>query len=329
MFQSCFLNSEGFHINRVFNFFFVRSKVVFIIFCILMLSACSSMEAVLKVPTETSSLGVEEFDIQTSKRSIHLFSPARLDREAKEQLLEKRVDNLFVILDINESKTTYRDIPINIYAREIFRRFNRTIPHTKLFGGVWRLGTELPVLRIRPYQPTVIENELDIGETLPSIGSTDLAEAIDNIAKISNQHPGKNALLLVTSWSQIDDDVVDSVKRFRQYGEANAGFSVIPAKSNWNSHGSGNCVFTIGIGNSLSRSRLDEADLCGTSVAGDKIAQPRDMEAFVRKMFYLAPRDTDGDGIFDYVDECPHTELGRVVSRRGCPRFAEAEEAKR
>ena len=85
---------------------------------------------------------------------------------------------------------------------------------------------------------------------------------------------------------------------------------------------SGVCLYTVGVGNRLSRTRLDTVDSCGHSVAADKVAQPRDMAHFVQNILYKGPADTDGDGIYDYRDRCLNTHAGRIVDYSGCPRFA-------
>lgn len=283
--------------------------------------ACSSMEAVLPVPKEATQLGVSGFDTSLSKRSIHLFDPVSIDQRVREMQLQQRIENLYILLDEREVGVDYRGVPTHIYAREILRRFNRTIPHVKIFGGAWRLSDELISKNVGPYIPTAVEDRLEKGGQLDSIGEMNLAAAISRLTEITSGRRGRNALLIITPWAEIDDDAVDAVRRFRQQGQHALGFGVIPTIDDWESSGGPNCVFTIGLGNTLSRSRFDEVDQCGFSSAADKIAQARDMAYFVEKVLFLAPRDSDKDGIFDYMDSCPGTSEGRIVDRKGCPRF--------
>jgi hypothetical protein len=45
------------------------------------------------------------------------------------------------------------------------------------------------------------------------------------------------------------------------------------------------------------------------------------MAHFVERAFYLDPADSDGDGIYDYLDLCPATLAGKIVGYDGCDRF--------
>jgi len=54
--------------------------------------------------------------------------------------------------------------------------------------------------------------------------------------------------------------------------------------------------------------------------------QPREMSYFVEKILFSGPADSDGDGIYDYLDECPSTTPGRVIGRNGCARFTRGDD---
>jgi hypothetical protein len=49
------------------------------------------------------------------------------------------------------------------------------------------------------------------------------------------------------------------------------------------------------------------------------------MTHFVQRVLYKGPADSDGDGIYDYLDGCPNTSIGRIVDYFGCLRFAASE----
>lgn len=42
------------------------------------------------------------------------------------------------------------------------------------------------------------------------------------------------------------------------------------------------------------------------------------MGSFVAKTFLATAADSDGDGVYDYIDKCPNTPKGAPVDARGC-----------
>lgn len=284
-------------------------------------AGCSSMESIVSVPKKQSSATVAPYELETFQQSVHLFDPVPLTDKVTLMKLQRRLDNLLVIVDDRGVAETYRDVPVAVYTREIFRRFNRTIPRIDLRGNAWRLGDKGEGMAAQAYQPIFIEQRLNEGESLPSIGSEDLSEAIDIAGDYAGELKGRTGLLLITDWNKIDIDVIESIQRFRQRGLFRQGFKVIPDVDQWSSVAGPYCVFSVGVGNSLSRTRLDQVDQCGFSSAADKIAQPRDMAHFVERLLFTVPADSDGDGIYDFQDECGSTPSGRIVNKRGCLRF--------
>lgn len=282
------------------------------------------MERVLPLPTKSSSAIEANYDLSTFDTSIHLFDPISLYERVHRYSLVQKIDALYVLVDTGEGAgDMYRGIPAEVYLREIFRRFNRSLPHVPLAGGVWKLSSAPQSNVAGGYVATGIEYKLDSGRTLPSIGTIDLSTAIDSISDFASATKGNVALLLLGDWKQIDDDVFEAVSRFRQRGFAKTGFQVLPQIENWNSVSSVHCVYSIGLSSRYSTSRLDGADLCGFSVAADKVAQPNSMAHFVERVLFGPPADTDGDGVYDYADLCPEEGRERLVDFNGCLRFGE------
>ncbi|TNF94376.1 MAG: hypothetical protein EP297_11900 [Gammaproteobacteria bacterium] len=310
------------------------------------LAGCSSSEMLIKVPTNSESATIAPYDISTYKRSIHLFNPVRLEQKITRQKLMPRVKNLFVLIDssayMNED---YRGHSRHDYAREIFRRFNNTLPDIGLNGDVYVFvgdrwftnvtdsfasnagssnADEVPMGK---YDAEQVERDLDKGGHGRFVGSGSLASAISDLTEHIISVDGTSALILITSWESIDNAAEDAVARLRQRSQHGAGFSVTNTTNTWQGKKSpGVCIYTIGVGNTFSRARFDQADECGFSVASDKIAQPRDMSHFVERILFFGPSDTDGDGIYDYMDKCPDTERGRLVRFDGCYRFGAVSE---
>jgi len=264
---------------------------------------------------------VEDYAVEPYSVGVHLFDPVVVSSRVEEQLLTQRINNLFVLVDGGAKSDTYRGIPISLFGREMYRRFNRTLPHMPLHGGAWRLSDEPETTLRGGYSAVRIEEGLDRGERLPSIGTSDLATAIDRVADYASEKKGSTALLLVGDNRQMDREVEEAILRFRQQGEFNAGFTVFPEVRSWNSASAMNCFYAINLTAKFSDSLVDDVDSCGFSVAADKVAQPRDMAHFVERVFYSSPMDSDGDGVYDYLDRCPDTSRDRIVDSDGCLRF--------
>jgi OOP family OmpA-OmpF porin len=83
--------------------------------------------------------------------------------------------------------------------------------------------------------------------------------------------------------------------------------------------------------------QIAKAGQCGFSVNADEIASSAGMAGFVEKVFLTKappkvaappkpaappapakPRDSDNDGVYDDMDQCPHTPAGARVDRNGC-----------
>ena len=84
------------------------------------------------------------------------------------------------------------------------------------------------------------------------------------------------------------------------------------------------CVYTVQIGDDSHGKEVLEAIArtsgCGAYCSVGDISTVADMEAFVRRVFFVSASamDSDGDGVCDDKDECPDTPKGAKVDARGC-----------
>src|SRR5210317_542375 len=132
------------------------TKLALCTFMVASLSGCGTLEPLIDVPEKVFSATIEPYDLTLFDESVHLFNPAALTERIQEQKLVRRVDNLIVLLDSTDNRVAYRGVPEGIYQREVLRRFNRTLPRVSLNGGIWRLGDEVPDLRLGSYIPSQI-----------------------------------------------------------------------------------------------------------------------------------------------------------------------------
>lgn len=297
------------------------SKVILAFIFASVLTGCGTLEPVLDVPERPFSATIDPYDLSLFDESIHLFEPVGLNDRIAEYKLVQRVDNLIVLADTPNPRSTYRGIPEAVYQREVLRRFHRTLPRVALGGGAWNIGSGESDTDFTSYMPMQIETSLDQGESLQSIGSSNLADAISRATDIASGLRGRTALLLITSWEKFDTPAIEAVERFYQRGTTQEGFKIIPEIDQWQGSTSPYCVYAIGIGNSMARSLLEGVDRCGQTTASDNVMQPRDMAHFVEQMLFIGPADSDQDGIYDYKDNCPDTPLGQLIGFDGCAKF--------
>lgn len=79
------------------------------------------------------------------------------------------------------------------------------------------------------------------------------------------------------------------------------------------------CLHLVSVGDNTACFRLRDFNTCGSAVRGEDIADPETMAAYALKLFYGDPLDTDGDGVYDYRDQCPDTPSGSRINWDGCP----------
>lgn len=297
------------------------STKISVVCTLIFLTGCGLMEPLVSVPAAGSSATIASYDLSLYDESIHLFTPVALTKKMEEQKLARRVENLLVLVDSSQSGKSYRGIPDDIYQREVFRRFNRSMPRFALRGGVWQVGEGEYSSTIAGYMPHQIESDLNSGDELSKIGAVDLVGSIDLAAEMASSLKGRTALVLITRWEQLTAEVQNAVKRFYQRGEAEIGFNIVPSVDDWQGGSNAFCFYAIGTGNSMFRSQLDQVDRCGSSAGSERLMQPREMSHFVETILFTGPQDSDHDGIYDFKDQCPSTPLGTLIGFDGCAMF--------
>jgi len=152
---------------------------------------------------------------------------------------------------------------------------------------------------IKASLPKKIVYELDIKE-YDLEGSTSLLNVIKSIndEKNINEH---TAIILLTDWSRVTEEVKKSMHK-------------LLLKHNKP------CLYTIGVANIYKNMQLNPIGSCGDSISSESVGTPNRMANFIKNIFYSEPMDTDGDGIYDYKDQCPNTKAYTIITWNGCPR---------
>jgi OOP family OmpA-OmpF porin len=302
-------------------------------FSVLILVGCVSMERLVKVPSQLDLATIDSYKTDLHRQSIQIFNPISMDNRVAKLRLEPRVENLFFLLDQSAALSEkFRGVSTRLYAREMVRRFMETMPEKNYSGALLlydhQAKANRQALQLTSYTAADLRKALVKPGLMQLINRDSLPMAIDQLSELISQTEGSSAVILVTSWAKIDRDMERAVMRMRQSSRFVGGMQISgsgPEPIPWQGHQSGVCLYTIGVGHQLSRTRLETFDSCGYSIAANKVAQPRDMAHFVQSVLYKGPADSDGDGIYDYLDRCPNTSIGRIVDYFGCLRFAASE----
>ncbi len=298
------------------------------------LSGCIATENLVHVPAHHGMAKVSEYDTSLHQRSVHIFNPMPIDSRVSRLKLQPRVAHLVFVVDQSSAlKGESRGLDMRFYAREVTRRFVKTMPNQPLSSTIVTYRDALnpqvyaPLdarLSVSPHHPEELVQLLSNGRTAQHIEVQSLSLALDYVSELVGNLQGPSAVILVTAWSQIDNSVEQAVMRMRQRAEFGSDAHVVVPESTsvaWPQSHAGLCFYTVGVGNRMSRSRLESADSCGFSAAVDKVAQPGTMANFVETVLYKGPSDHDNDGIYDYQDRCPFTPSGKIVDYSGCSRF--------
>jgi OOP family OmpA-OmpF porin len=83
------------------------------------------------------------------------------------------------------------------------------------------------------------------------------------------------------------------------------------------------CIYFVHIGNNPGgkafMDELSRISQCGFTVNASDSSSAEAMADFVEKVFLVKYIDSDGDGVYDHMDQCPGTPKGVKVDEKGCP----------
>ncbi|WP_296509936.1 thrombospondin type 3 repeat-containing protein [Rhodoferax sp.] len=305
------------------------AKLVVSCSVLMFLLACSSTEKLLRTPKVDSDSVLLPYDVQTYKNSVHTFDAIDLMPTIERERWLRRVDYIFVLWDEAGIAGPETDaMSPKVLGREILRRLNETLPSSGLSGALLTTGSGQPfssAASADTYDPKAIESQLNKRQGPLSLGGGNLAPRIDALTEWARLHPGRTAIYLITQWDRLDANAIEAIARFHQRTVHGSGLTLAAQGTRWSGKdGLGGCFYAIGVGNTYSREKFLDVSDCGLGATFDAIAQPRDMANFVSRTLFSGPSDTDGDGIPDYLDECPNTPPGRLVNSKGCLRFPDS-----
>ena len=262
-----------------------------------------------------------------TKKDLRSSQAAVLNAEIRSGEYKQKVDAFMIILDKSGSMgELYKGKTKLSIARDIVSRMNQTIPDIKLNGGLrifGRMGTfsnkvTEDLYGPAPYTRAGLEeglNKLDWAR-----GMSPLEVAIKAAGEDFKRIQGQKALIVISDGKELKNKLV-----------------LKAAQDLKSRYGSKLCISTVlvgkdPVGTKLMR-QLAQAGQCGFSVNASQIQSKGFMTDFVRKVFLKkirkvkevvlviekpSPMDSDGDGVYDNVDQCPNTPIGARVNEMGC-----------
>ncbi len=204
------------------------------------------------------------------------------------------------------------------FAKELTMAFNKEIPNLDITGTLRTFGS--PAYTMMDYGHKRNDNtkykkynKREYGDAIDKIldaeGVSPLNFALEAAGVDLFNQKGRTAIIIISDGKGMGKREVLAAKDLKYlYGENNI------------------CLYTVLIGHDpIGKKVLNQiANIgkCGLAVNGDDLLKPSEMDNFVKKIFLTKPLpDSDGDGVPDYMDDCPHTEPGLRVDKHGCWRL--------
>ena len=247
-----------------------------------------------------------------------------LNQKVKSGELVKKVDNLLVVLDASSTmadktkkgwSNKQRKFPV---AKELILCMNTTIPDIEMNSGLRAFGPYYSekglIYGMTNYTKAGLNNTVySINSTG---GMTPIANSIHHARMDLEETTGKVAVILFSD------------------GKNNAtGDPITAAAGMKDQFGNDVCIYTVLLGNDpKGKATMDgiaKAGECGFATDADTLLTTNGMSDFVTRIFLakgkgippkkMALKDSDGDGVYDHLDQCPNTPRGITVDSVGCP----------
>jgi len=243
------------------------------------------------------------------------FVPQNLNDLVNQHEYSQKIDAFVVILDLSISMTeTYNSRNKYKKAVDIVSRINQTIPNIPMIATLRTVGnyncalcrTTISIYGPRPYSQEGFNNALR--NIRGANGESPLDEAILAAKQDFSKLPDHSrvAVIIVSDFKELSKSAVQAAEKIHESFDNRLTF------------------FNIMVGNDLEgrnlMQRIVKNGKYGFSVAARDIASPEKMSDFVKMVFLERSLDSDYDGVYNNLDECPNTPRGIMVDAIGCPK---------
>lgn len=237
---------------------------------------------------------------------------------------ESKVDTFLILFDASSSMTYHNKFET---AKAIVDRMNATLPEMSQIGGLRSFG----------HSPNVTEEDTKLFYGMERYTTAGLQAGSDKITEAGGPSPmyraidaavgdfdgfegGKSAVIFITDGLDLPGDIIASAKNLKSV------------------YGDNMCFYPILVGNDPEGESLLEQigkiGGCSYFYSAEEVLTPKGMADFVEAAFLTAKpgaapaapappkvvmkKDTDKDGVYDDVDQCPNTPMGAPVTSAGC-----------
>ena len=277
--------------------------------CLILLSAAVLLNCTGRQITSAGpAFAPEKFDMGRYGQGVDNFivifdASSSMSNDVTEKGLWEAIGLLFQSDKPDDSKLTA--------AKEFVSRMNQTIPDLKMKGALRTFGQNdrispkptVLVYGMTVYTPAGLEVGIHVIKGMG--GNSPMADGIRAAAEDMKPLSGKTAVILISDAEGLDAAPLEAVKAMKsEYGDKI-------------------CIYTVLVGADKEGSKLmdgiAEAGGCGFSTGVAQVGTSRQVADFVEKVFLVKYTDSDGDGIWDHLDQCPNTPKGVKVDEKGCP----------
>ena len=258
------------------------------------------------------------------------FVPQKFDLERYGQ----KADNFIVLFDASFSmRAEYGKESKFTLAKEFVSRMDQTLPDLDVTAGLRSFGHHPSVSNkntARIYGITkYTKGELD--RALKTLkypgGETPMAEGIDAAAEDLESTKGQIAAIIISDGEKdlLKKDPVAAAEAIkRSYDDRLCIYAVTVGEVPENKDPFANFYrWLVGEGDKPAgkalMDKIVQAGKCGFSVNATDHMSSQAMADFVEKVFLVKYTDSDGDGVWDHLDQCPDTPKGVKVDEKGCP----------
>lgn len=252
---------------------------------------------------------------QAIKKSAPTFTPYQFNADQ----YVPEIDNFVVIMDNSYSMNdNYGSMKKGDIIQKFLAAMNQTLPELGYNAKLVTFGADNTKVQYGPTRYVTADFCKALSATAKPSGNSSkpLTEAISSLAKDLESTQGKIAILIVSDGERLTKDPVNAAQELKKQ------------------FGNRLCIDTVLIGDNPGGAKalqqIADAGTCGSAASANDLGTAGALGTFVEGIFLAKkpapklappvalPKDSDGDGVTDDIDQCPRTPKGATVDARGC-----------
>ena len=202
--------------------------------------------------------------------------------------------------------------------KELLHRINRTIPDINFSSGIRSFG----------FGPCTDWGFTKLNKNVAAHTTESFASGIDTLTCANGGSSMKEALLAASSDLESTSGniaVIIISDGFRLNASPIAATQALKEQ-----YGDRLCIYALWIGETEEKpghhtlQQISGVAGCGFVTDVSRVASKTDVGNYILRVFFdriettSAPLDSDGDGVPDFMDECPNTPKGAKIDKHGC-----------